>query len=278
MIEFKNVCKKYSNLKALDNINLTIPSSSIFGIVGKSGAGKSTLLRTINKLEKIDEGSIIVDGIDIVTLNLRQLREFRKKVAMIFQHFSLMQTKTIYKNIALPLECSGYKKSEIKTKVEELASLVGISDKLNEKPRNLSGGQCQRVAIARALVNDPEILLADEPTGALDTVTSVQIMDLIKEISKEKLVIMVTHNPELAEKYSTRIVRLLDGIINDDSNPCSDEEEEKELTRNDDLEVTEKAKMSFWTAFKLSSRNLLSKFKRTLMVGLAGSIGIIGCV
>ena len=214
MIEFKNVCKKYSNLKALDNINLTIPSSSIFGIVGKSGAGKSTLLRTINKLEKIDEGSIIVDGIDIVTLNLRQLREFRKKVAMIFQHFSLMQTKTIYKNIALPLECSGYKKSEIKTKVEELASLVGIRDKLNEKPRNLSGGQCQRVAIARAIVNGPRLLICDEPTGNLDENTSMEIMKVLEEINKlGTTIIMVTHDTDIVNKMKKRVILLDSGRI-----------------------------------------------------------------
>ena len=183
MIEFKNVCKKYANFKALDEINLIIPSSSIFGIVGKSGAGKSTLLRTINQLEKIDGGSIIVDNMDIATLNLKQLREFRKKVAMIFQHFSLMQTQTIYKNIALPLECNGYKKSEIQAKVEELASLVGLSDKLNDKPRSLSGGQCQRVAIARALALNPKILLCDEATSALDPKTTHDILKLLKQLS-----------------------------------------------------------------------------------------------
>ena len=198
------------------------------------------------------------------------------RIGFIFQSYNLIPHQTILENVELALTIAGMGKNERLEKARMVLDRVGLAGQYNKKPNQLSGGQCQRVAIARALVNDPEILLADEPTGALDTVTSVQIMDLIKEISKEKLVIMVTHNPELAEKYSTRIVRLLDGIINDDSNPCSDEEEEKELTRNDDLEVTEKAKMSFWTAFKLSSRNLLSKFKRTLMVGLAGSIGIIG--
>ena len=266
MIEFKNVCKKYSNLKALDNINLTIPSSSIFGIVGKSGAGKSTLLRTINKLEKIDEGSIIVDGIDIVTLNLRQLREFRKKVAMIFQHFSLMQTKTIYKNIALPLECSGYKKSEIKTKVEELASLVGISDKLNEKPRNLSGGQCQRVAIARALTLNPKILLCDEATSALDPKTTHDILKLLKQI-KEKYditIIMVTHQMEVIKEVCDEIAILNDGILLElfISNNAS----LKELTNEEEILPKSGINIKIYFPKESSNNALITKMARDLNI------------
>ncbi len=272
MIEFKNVCKKYSNLKALDNINLTIPSSSIFGIVGKSGAGKSTLLRTINKLEKIDEGSIIVDGIDIVTLNLRQLREFRKKVAMIFQHFSLMQTKTIYKNIALPLECSGYKKSEIKTKVEELASLVGIRDKLNEKPRNLSGGQCQRVAIARALTLNPKILLCDEATSALDPKTTHDILKLLKQI-KEKYditIIMVTHQMEVIKEVCDEIAILNDGILLEvgktDELFISNNVSLKELTNEEEILPKSGINIKIYFPKESSNNALITKMARDLNI------------
>ncbi len=272
MIEFKNVCKKYSNLKALDNINLTIPSSSIFGIVGKSGAGKSTLLRTINKLEKIDEGSIIVDGIDIVTLNLRQLREFRKKVAMIFQHFSLMQTKTIYKNIALPLECSGYKKSEIKTKVEELASLVGIRDKLNEKPRNLSGGQCQRVAIARALTLNPKILLCDEATSALDPKTTHDILKLLKQI-KEKYditIIMVTHQMEVIKEVCDEIAILNDGILLEvgktDELFISNNASLKELTNEEEILPKSGINIKIYFPKESSNNALITKMARDLNI------------
>ena len=272
MIEFKNVCKKYSNLKALDNINLTIPSSSIFGIVGKSGAGKSTLLRTINKLEKIDEGSIIVDGIDIVTLNLRQLREFRKKVAMIFQHFSLMQTKTIYKNIALPPECSGYKKSEIKTKVEELASLVGISDKLNEKPRNLSGGQCQRVAIARALTLNPKILLCDEATSALDPKTTHDILKLLKQI-KEKYditIIMVTHQMEVIKEVCDEIAILNDGILLEvgktDELFISNNASLKELTNEEEILPKSGINIKIYFPKESSNNALITKMARDLNI------------
>ena len=272
MIEFKNVCKKYSNLKALDNINLTIPSSSIFGIVGKSGAGKSTLLRTNNKIEKIDEGSIIVDGIDIVTLNLRQLREFRKKVAMIFQHFSLMQTKTIYKNIALPLECSGYKKSEIKTKVEELASLVGISDKLNEKPRNLSGGQCQRVAIARALTLNPKILLCDEATSALDPKTTHDILKLLKQI-KEKYditIIMVTHQMEVIKEVCDEIAILNDGILLEvgktDELFISNNASLKELTNEEEILPKSGINIKIYFPKESSNNALITKMARDLNI------------
>ena len=272
MIEFKNVCKKYSNLKALDNINLTIPSSSIFGIVGKSGAGKSTLLRTINKLEKIDEGSIIVDGIDIVTLNLRQLREFRKKVAMIFQHFSLMQTKTIYKNIALPLECSGHKKSEIKTKVEELASLVGISDKLNEKPRNFSGGQCQRVAIARALTLNPKILLCDEATSALDPKTTHDILKLLKQI-KEKYditIIMVTHQMEVIKEVCDEIAILNDGILLEvgktDELFISNNASLKELTNEEEILPKSGINIKIYFPKESSNNALITKMARDLNI------------
>lgn len=281
MLKLVNVVKTYvmgdSKVEALKGISVNFRKNEFVSILGPSGCGKTTLLNIIGGLDKYTVGDLVINGISTKKFSDRDWDVYRNhRIGFIFQSYNLIPHQTILENVELALTIAGMGKNERLEKARMVLDRVGLAGQYNKKPNQLSGGQCQRVAIARALVNDPEILLADEPTGALDTVTSVQIMDLIKEISKEKLVIMVTHNPELAEKYSTRIVRLLDGIINDDSNPCSNEEEEKELTRNDDLEVTEKAKMSFWTAFKLSSRNLLSKFKRTLMVGLAGSIGIIG--
>ncbi|MBS5853231.1 MAG: ABC transporter ATP-binding protein/permease [Staphylococcus sp.] len=281
MLKLVNVVKTYVmgdlKVEALKGISVNFRKNEFVSILGPSGCGKTTLLNIIGGLDKYTVGDLVINGISTKKFSDRDWDVYRNhRIGFIFQSYNLIPHQTILENVELALTIAGMGKNERLEKARMVLDRVGLAGQYNKKPNQLSGGQCQRVAIARALVNDPEILLADEPTGALDTVTSVQIMDLIKEISKEKLVIMVTHNPELAEKYSTRIVRLLDGIINDDSNPCSDEEEEKELTRNDDLEVTEKAKMSFWTAFKLSSRNLLSKFKRTLMVGLAGSIGIIG--
>ena len=184
MVEFKNVNKNYGMFNALNDINLTINDGEIFGLVGKSGAGKSTLLRTINKLETIDSGEVIVNGININELKGKKLRNYRKKVAMIFQQFSLLETKTVYDNIALPLECLHLSKEEIKEKVTDLAKIVSLEDKLNNLSTELSGGQKQRVAIARSLALSPEILLCDEATSALDPITTRQILELLKEINK----------------------------------------------------------------------------------------------
>ena len=281
MLKLVNVVKTYvmgdSKVEALKGISVNFRKNEFVSILGPSGCGKTTLLNIIGGLDKYTVGDLVINGVSTKQFTDRDWDVYRNhRIGFIFQSYNLIPHQTILENVELALTIAGMEKNERLEKARMVLDRVGLAGQYNKKPNQLSGGQCQRVAIARALVNDPEILLADEPTGALDTVTSVQIMDLIKEISKEKLVIMVTHNPELAEKYSTRIVRLLDGVINDDSNPCSDEEEEKELTKNEDAQIKEKAKMSFWTAFKLSGRNLLSKFKRTLMVGLAGSIGIIG--
>lgn len=218
MIEFINVKKEFSGVKALDNVTFTIPSSCVFGIVGKSGAGKSTLLRTINKLEEIDDGRILIDGVDITSLNGKELLKVRRNIGMIFQSFSLMQTKTVFKNIALPLETYGYSKNEIKNRVEYLANVVGIKEKLNEKPRNLSGGQCQRVAIARALALNPKILLCDEATSALDPQTTKSILKLLLEI-KNKFnitIVMVTHQMEVVKEVCDRIAILNDGILQEE--------------------------------------------------------------
>ena len=218
MIEFINVKKEFSGVKALNDVTFTIPSSCIFGIVGKSGAGKSTLLRTINRLENIDEGKILIDGVDVTKLEGKSLRLLRKNIGMIFQHFSLLETKNVFHNIALPLQTNGYKKEQIKERVEELAKLVGISEKLYEKPRNLSGGQKQRVAIARALALNPKILLCDEATSALDPQTTKAILRLLLDI-KEKYnitIIMVTHQMEVVKEVCDRIAILNDGILQEE--------------------------------------------------------------
>ena len=218
MIEFINVKKEFSGVKALDDVTFTIPSSCIFGIVGKSGAGKSTLLRTINRLENIDAGQILIDGVDVTKLDGKALRLLRKNIGMIFQHFSLLETKDVFHNIALPLQTSGYKKEQIKERVEELAKLVGIYEKIYEKPRNLSGGQKQRVAIARALALNPKILLCDEATSALDPQTTKAILRLLLDI-KEKYnitIIMVTHQMEVVKEVCDRIAILNDGILQEE--------------------------------------------------------------
>ena len=220
MVEFKNVNKNYGMFNALNDINLTINDGEIFGLVGKSGAGKSTLLRTINKLETIDNGEVIVNGININELKGKNLRNYRKKVAMIFQQFSLLETKTVYDNIALPLECLHLSKEEIKEKVTDLAKIVSLEDKLNNLSTELSGGQKQRVAIARSLALSPEILLCDEATSALDPITTRQILELLKEINKNLgiTIIIVTHQMEVVKEICQRIAIMKDGKILDIGN------------------------------------------------------------
>lgn len=220
MVEFKNVNKNYGMFNALNDINLTINDGEIFGLVGKSGAGKSTLLRTINKLETIDSGEVIVNGININELKGKNLRNYRKKVAMIFQQFSLLETKTVYDNIALPLECLHLSKDEIREKVTDLAKIVSLEDKLNNLSTELSGGQKQRVAIARSLALSPEILLCDEATSALDPITTRQILELLKEINKNLgiTIIIVTHQMEVVKEICQRIAIMKDGKILDIGN------------------------------------------------------------
>ena len=220
MVEFKNVNKNYGMFNALNDINLTINDGEIFGLVGKSGAGKSTLLRTINKLETIDSGEVIVNGININDLKGKNLRNYRKKVAMIFQQFSLLETKTVYDNIALPLECLHLSKEEIREKVTDLAKIVSLEDKLNNLSTELSGGQKQRVAIARSLALSPEILLCDEATSALDPITTRQILELLKEINKNLgiTIIIVTHQMKVVKEICQRIAIMKDGKILDIGN------------------------------------------------------------
>ena len=214
-IEFKNVYKKYGELTALNKVNLQIYEGEIFGIVGQSGAGKSTLLRTINRLEEIEAGEVLVDGEDVVGFDSKKLREFRRNCGMIFQHFSLMETKSVYKNIALPLECNHYSKEEINKRVLELAEIVGLSDKLKSKPRQLSGGQKQRVAIARALALNPQILLCDEATSALDPITTEAILQLLRKINEQLgiTVVIVTHQMEVVKSACERIAVLKNGDV-----------------------------------------------------------------
>lgn len=278
MLELRDIKKDYvaGDLKvsALKGVSITFRQSEFVSILGPSGCGKTTLLNIIGGLDHASSGDLLIDDISTSHYSDRDWDTYRNhRVGFIFQSYNVIPHQTILENVELALTISGVEKSERVKRAKEALDKVGLNGLYNKKPNQLSGGQCQRVAIARALVNEPEILLADEPTGALDSETSIQIMDLIKEISKERLVIMVTHNPELAEKYSTRIIKLLDGNVISDSNPYKAGEEKQEVTRK---EIGKKSKLSFWTAFKLSAKNLYSKLKRTIMVCVAGSIGIIG--
>jgi len=206
LIEIKNVNKYFGDTQVLKDINITIKDGEIFGIIGHSGAGKSTLLRCINRLENFSSGQVLIDGTDVGKLNENDLRDLRKNLGMIFQHFSLLERRTVFENVALPMECFGYSKDQIKTRVEELLELVGILDKKDDKPRNLSGGQKQRVAIARALTMNPKVLLCDEATSALDPKTTKSILELLRQISGKLgiTIIMVTHQMEVIKQICTR--------------------------------------------------------------------------
>lgn len=273
---------------ALKGINLEFRKSEFVSILGPSGCGKTTLLNIIGGLDKYTTGDLIINNKSTKEYKDKDWDTYRNhSIGFVFQSYNLIQHQTVLENVELALTLSGVSKEERRKRATSVLKKVGLGDKLKNKPNQLSGGQMQRVAIARALVNDPEIILADEPTGALDTESSVQVMELLKDISKDKLIVMVTHNPELAEKYSTRIVKLLDGKVISDTNPfdSSQEKEEKQLLSVADetnLSKTEikkknkKKRMSFFTAFMLSLKNLLTKKGRTILVTFAGSIGIIG--
>ncbi len=281
MLELKEIKKDYVagdlKVKALKGVSISFRQSEFVSILGPSGCGKTTLLNIIGGLDHATSGELLIDNVSTNNYTDRDWDTYRNhRVGFIFQSYNLIPHQTILENVELALTISGVEKAERVKRAKEALDKVGLGEQYNKKPNQLSGGQCQRVAIARALVNEPEILLADEPTGALDSETSVQIMELIKEISQERLVIMVTHNPELADKYSTRIIRLLDGEIVADSNPFDANAEEAKDQVTKKKEISKKSKLSFWTAFKLSAKNLFSKLKRTIMVCIAGSIGIIG--
>ena len=305
MLQLINIKKDYKTssevVHALKGVSISFRENEFVSVLGPSGCGKTTLLNIIGGLDHYTDGDLVIGDRSTKSYTDRDWDVYRNhRIGFIFQSYNLIPHQTVLGNVELALTIAGIGREERIERAKRALDRVGLEGQYYKKPNQLSGGQCQRVAIARALVNDPEILLADEPTGALDTVTSKQIMELIKEISGERLVIMVTHNPDLADEYSTRIVRLLDGNIVEDTNPMTDGEVEAELAQIEEkkrLEAeelarltheeqkkakrekkrrSEKAKMSFFTAFRLSARNLLSKGGRTAMVGIAGSIGIIG--
>ncbi len=280
MLQLKNITKNYlsgdNEVQALKGIDIEFRENEFVSILGQSGCGKTTLLNIIGGLDRYTSGDLIING--------KSTKEFKDKdwdtyrnhsVGFVFQSYNLIPHQTVLANVELALTISGVGKAERKKKAIEALQKVGLGDQLNKKPNQMSGGQMQRVAIARALVNDPDILLADEPTGALDSKTSVQVMEILKEISKDRLIIMVTHNPELAKKYSSRIVKLLDGKIIDDSNPYKSSEEDVKKARNK-KDKSGKASMKFTTAVRLSLNNLMTKKGRTFLTSFAGSIGIIG--
>ncbi len=275
MLELKNIKKSYTvgevKQEVLKGIDIKFRNSEFTSILGSSGSGKTTLLNIIGGLDKYDSGDLIIDGVSTKEYLDRDWDSYRNyRVGFIFQSYNLIMHQSVLANVEIALTLTGVSKSERRKKAVDALTRVGLADHINKRPNQLSGGQMQRVAIARALVNDPEIILADEPTGALDSKTSVQIMDLLKEIAGDKLVIMVTHNPELAKEYSTRIIELKDGKIIDDSNPYN--EKENKVSEK----VIKKTSMSLPSALSLSFNNLLTKKGRTILTAFAGSVGIIG--
>ena len=293
MLELNDIKKDYvsgsTTVSALKGINLRFRDCEFVSILGQSGCGKTTMLNIIGGLDKYTSGDLKINGVSTKNYKDRDWDFYRNNsIGFVFQSYNLIPHQTVLSNVELALTLSGVSKAERKKRAIEALEKVGLGEQIHKKPNQMSGGQMQRVAIARALVNNPDILLADEPTGALDTETSVQIMELLKEISKDRLIIMVTHNPELAKDYSTRIVRLLDGVITDDSNPYSLEDMEADIRAKEDAKVKasekktkksgkkQKTSMSFFTALSLSFNNLMTKKTRTILTAFAGSIGIIG--
>lgn len=293
MLELNDIKKDYmsgsTTVSALKGINLRFRDCEFVSILGQSGCGKTTMLNIIGGLDKYTSGDLKINGVSTKNYKDRDWDFYRNNsIGFVFQSYNLIPHQTVLSNVELALTLSGVSKAERRKRAIEALEKVGLGEQIHKKPNQMSGGQMQRVAIARALVNDPDILLADEPTGALDTETSIQIMELLKEISKDRLIIMVTHNPELAKDYSTRIVRLLDGVITDDSNPYSLEEMEADIKAKEAGKVKasekkskragkkQKTSMSFFTALSLSFNNLMTKKTRTILTAFAGSIGIIG--
>ncbi len=281
MLQLKNITKFYdtgdTRVQALGGVSIDFRESEFVSVLGPSGCGKTTLLNIVGGLDRYSDGDLLINGKSTKDFKDRDWDTYRNhSVGFVFQSYNLIPHQTVLSNVELALTLSGVSKAERRRRATEALTKVGLGDQLNKKPNQMSGGQMQRVAIARAIVNDPDILLADEPTGALDTVTSVQIMEILREIAKDKLVIMVTHNPELAEEYSTRIVKLRDGMVIDDSMPYDAPASSDDVVRKTDVKKSKKTSMSFWTAFSLSLNNLMTKKGRTFMTSFAGSIGIIG--
>ena len=277
MLQLQNISKAYTTggftQKALDNVSISFRDNEFVAILGPSGSGKTTMLNIIGGLDHYDSGNMIIDGVSTEQYKDRDWDTYRNnRIGFVFQSYNLIPHQTVLSNVELALTLSGVSPAERKQRALEALAKVGLADHVNKKPSQMSGGQMQRVAIARALINDPEILLADEPTGALDSKTSVQIMDLLTEIANDRLVIMVTHNPELADQYATRIVTLTDGVIRNDTDPFNPTPEEMHASKKQ----VRRTSMSFLTALSLSFNNLMTKKGRTLMTAFAGSIGIIG--
>lgn len=293
MLELNDIKKDYvsgsTTVSALKGINLRFRDCEFVSILGQSGCGKTTMLNIIGGLDKYTSGDLKINGVSTKNYKDRDWDFYRNNsIGFVFQSYNLIPHQTVLSNVELALTLSGVSKAERKKRAVEALEKVGLGEQIHKKPNQMSGGQMQRVAIARALVNNPDILLADEPTGALDTETSIQIMELLKEISKDRLIIMVTHNPELAKNYSTRIVKLLDGVITDDSDPYTLEDMEADIRAKEAAKVKtsekkikksgkkQKTSMSFFTALSLSFNNLMTKKTRTILTAFAGSIGIIG--
>lgn len=304
MLELSDIKKDYvsgsTTVNALKGINLKFRDCEFVSILGQSGCGKTTMLNIIGGLDKYTSGDLKINGVSTKNYKDRDWDFYRNNsIGFVFQSYNLIPHQSVLSNVELALTLSGVSKSERRKRAIEALEKVGLGEQIHKKPNQMSGGQMQRVAIARALVNDPDILLADEPTGALDTETSIQIMEILKEISKDRLIIMVTHNPELAKDYSTRIVRLLDGVITDDSNPYTQEDMEADIKAKEAAKAeisaasvknagrsgeksekksgkNQRTSMSFFTALSLSFNNLMTKKTRTILTAFAGSIGIIG--
>ena len=276
MLSLKNITKNYTmgdtEVKALKGVSIDFRESEFVSILGQSGCGKTTLLNIIGGLDRYTDGDLVIDGVSTKKYRDRDWDTYRNhRIGFVFQSYNLIPHQTVLANVELALTLSGVSKHERRRRAVEVLTQVGLKDQMKKKPNQMSGGQMQRVAIARALINNPDILLADEPTGALDSETSLQIMEILKEISKDKLIIMVTHNPELAEKYSSRIIRLVDGKITGDTDPYKPQYEDEALPAK-----VKKTSMSFPTALSLSLNNLMTKKGRTILTSFAGSIGIIG--
>ena len=285
MLKLKNIVKDYVSgdtvVKALKGVDIQFRENEFVSILGPSGCGKTTLLNIIGGLDRYTEGDLVINGRSTKDYEDKDWDTYRNhSIGFVFQSYNLIPHQTVLQNVELALTLSGVSKSERKLRAKKALEDVGLGNQINKRPSEMSGGQMQRVAIARALVNNPDIILADEPTGALDTQTSVQVMDILKEVAKDRLVVMVTHNPELAEKYSTRIIRMLDGNIIDDSKPLTDEEIRMETNKEKDKLEKEirmkKPSMKMGTSFGLSLKNLFTKKGRTVLTSFAGSIGIIG--
>ena len=288
MLELKNITKDYlageNTVHALKGINLQFRRSELVSILGPSGCGKTTMLNIIGGLDRYTDGDLIINGRSTKDFKDRDWDTYRNhSIGFVFQSYNLIPHQTVLQNVELALTLSGVSKSERRERAKKALEDVGLGEQLHKRPSEMSGGQMQRVAIARALVNDPDIILADEPTGALDTKTGIKIMEILKNVAKDRLVIMVTHNPELAEKYSTRIVRMLDGVVQEDSMPLTDKELQMEELSDKTVQEERKTQgkkkkpsMSFATSFSLSLKNLFTKKGRTMLTSFAGSIGIIG--